>query len=704
MAKDSTISFSDGFNSLKFLELIKNPTFLVLFLMIAGITLVLIPLPGFLLDFFMILNIVLSLIIIITVVSSKNNLDFSVFPTVLLLTTSFRLIINISSTRLILADGVAFDGNVVKAFAEFVTGGSYFIGVVIFIIIIAVQYLVITKGSNRASEVSARFKLDSLPGKQIAIDADLNSGLIDEKEAIHRRETVQKEADFYGSMDGASKFISGEVIASIVIVVVNIIGGIVIGVLIRSEGIGVASESYIKFAIGDGLVAAIPSLIVSISTGIVVTRSISENNLSDELYIQIFKNPMAFYLIGVFVLVTGVLPGFPSLVFFPLSILFFFIGYNMQKKITENIEDEKIAEIKETTTEEDLSPEKIIEGLQYDPLEIELGYELIYVADKSQGGDLLDRIKKSRKQLALELGLVIPQVRITDNLQLEGSEYHIKINGATVGQGVTELEKLLAINTTGKEIKMPSPEVKDPVFNLPAFWIEEKDKIFAEKKGFTIVDIPTIVTTHLIQIIKENANEILSRKDTQMILENSKKSNPILLDELKNYKIKTGDIQHILGELLVEEISIRNIDVILETIIDNLRDDSLSFDEITEKVRQRLKRQISHQIADSQKNINFFILDQEWENYFYKSLKRVEKTSHIDIKPDRLSELIEKVGKTINLIGEKGYKPILLVDGYLRKSLKVILHKSFKDLKVVAKEEIAEGYKLHLLHKIDFKD
>ena len=702
MAKDSTISLNENFNSLKFLELVKNPTFLVLFLIIAGVTLVLIPLPGFLLDFFMILNIVLALIIIITVISSKSNLDFSVFPTVLLLTTSFRLVINVSSTRLILADGTAFDGNVIKAFAEFVTGGSYFIGVVIFIIIITIQYLVITKGSNRASEVSARFKLDSLPGKQIAIDADLNSGLIDEKEAIRRREMVQKEADFYGSMDGASKFISGEVIASIVIVVINIIGGIVIGVFIRSEGIQLASESYIKFAIGDGLVAAIPSLIVSISTGIVVTRSISENNLSDEFYRQIFKNPIAFYLIGFFVLITGFLPGFPWLVFLPLSILFFFIGYNMQKKISENIEDEKMSEVKDTTEEEDLSPEKIIEGLQYDPLEIELGYELIYIADKNQGGDLLDRIKKSRKQLALELGLVIPQVRITDNLQLEGSEYHIKINGSIIGQGITELEKLLAINTTGKKIKMTSPEVKDPVFNLPAFWIEEKDKLFAEKKGFTIVDIPTIVTTHLIQIIKENANELLSRKDTQMILENVKKSNPILLDELKNYKIKTGDIQHILGELLVEEISIRNIDVILETIIDNLRSDAVDFDDIIEKVRQRLKRQISHQIADSQKNINFFILDQEWESYFYKSFKKLEKTSYIDIKPEKLNELIKKIGEVINLVGGKGYRPILLIDAYLRKSLKVVLYKSFKDLKIVAKEEIAAGYKLNLLHKIGF--
>ncbi len=701
MARESTLN--GNFALLNFLELVKNPTFLFLSLIIAGVTLVLIPLPGFLLDFFMILNIVLALIVIITIISSTNNLEFSIFPTMLLLTTAFRLIINISSTRLILSDGVAFDGNVVKAFSEFVTGGSYFIGAVIFIIIIVVQYLVITKGANRASEVSARFKLDSLPGKQIAIDADLNAGLIDEKEAIRRRENVQKEADFYGSMDGASKFISGEVVASIVIVLINIIGGIIIGVLIRGEGFALAGESYIKFAIGDGLVAAIPSLIISISTGVVVTRSISEKNISDDLYTQAFKNPVAFYLIGAFVLITSFLPGFPWLVFLPLSILFFYIGYALQRKIKTTLEEESKTKIEDVIPEEeDLSPEKIIEGLQYDPLEIELGYELIYIADKGQGGDLLDRVKKSRKQLALELGLVIPQVRITDNLQLNGNEYVIKINGSIVGEGITQLEKLLAINTTGTEVKMDSPEVRDPVFNLPAFWIEEKDKLFAEKKGLTIVDIPTIVTTHLIQIIKENANEILSRKDTQMILENAKVNNPILLEELKNYKIKTGDIQYILGELLVEEISIRNIGIILETIIDNIKDNVLHPDEIVEKIRQRLKRQISYQIADSRKNINFFIFDEKWEENLYKSLVKIENSNHLNIKPQFLTSLIGKLTKTINFVGEKGYKPILLIDSIMRKPLKIILQKNFKDLKIVAKEEIAEGYKLNLITKVDF--
>ncbi len=703
MARQPEITLGRGFNFLQLVRIAKNPTFLVLFLIISGITLVLVPLPGFMLDFFMILNIILSLIIIITVISSNNNLDFSVFPTMLLLTTSFRLIINISSTRLILSEGVAFNGNVVKAFADFVTGGSYFIGIIIFIIIITVQYLVITKGSNRASEVSARFKLDSLPGKQIAIDADLNSGLIDEKEAIRRREVVQKEADFYGSMDGASKFISGEVVASIVIVLVNIIGGIIIGLVIRSEGFQQAGESYIRFAIGDGLVAAIPSLIISVSTGIVVTRSISEKNISDDLYAQVFRNPVAYYLISAFLVITSLLPGFPWLVFLPLALLFGYLGYSLQKKINQNLEEEKIDQIKESVPEEeDLSPERIIEGLEYDPLEIELGYELIYVADKSQGGDLLERIKKSRKQLALELGLVIPQVRITDNLQLAGNEYSIKINGAIVGQAEMQLNKLLAIDTAMTNIKLSANQVNDPVFNLPAYWIEEEDKLNAEKQGFTIVDIPTIMTTHLMQIIKNNANEILSRKDTQMLLENAKKNNSILFDELKNSKIKTGDIQYLLGELLMEEVSIRNINLILETIVDNVKNEGMSLDDILEKIRQRLKRQISHQIADSQKNINFFILDAKWVEHMYKALQKVGDSNYLNLDPEAMERLIKKLSKTINSMNEKGYKPTLLIDSFLRKPLKTILNSKFKDLKIIAKEEISEGFKLNIIERVEF--
>ncbi len=689
-------------NSFRIDELWKNSSTVLVGILLVVLLMILVPLPAPILDFFMIVNLLLALAIIITIINVKDPLEFSTFPTILLFATGLRLAVNISSTRLILSQGVNFNGQVVQAFANFVTGGSYWIGVVIFMIIITVQFFVITRGANRSSEVIARFKLDALPGKQIAIDSDLNAGLINEQEAIERRKHIQREADFFGSMDGAGKFISGEVLASIIIIFVNIIGGIFIGIVIKGEGLQLASESYVKFAIGDGLVAAIPSLITAVTSGIIVTRNAEGNNIAEDLSIQLLNTPRTFYIIGLFVLFLGFMPGFPKIVSFILTAAAFYIGYLLSKKypVTVPPPTAQEAAAQMSSASDELSPERIVEGLQVDPIEIELGYELIVLADEKRGGDLLDRVRKCRKQLALELGLVIPHVRITDNLQLKGSEYNLKVNGSVMGAATLMVNKLLAIDSTGGKLKLPLPQVVDPVFKLPAYWIEESGRSNADKQGFTIVDPPTVISTHLSEAMKNSTDELLGRKETQAILDIVKKNNAPLIKELDGLGLKIGHVQRVFKGLLSEHVSIRNVNIILETICDHATGERFHYHDVLGKVRQALKRQLSAAYSDDAKNIGALALSRELESELIEQLKESDGVRFLNITPDKLRVLLERIARQLADIKEKGYTALIVTDGYLRRPLYEFTHKSFSDINIISSEEIASDYFLNILGEI----
>ncbi len=690
------------FSSIEWEALFKNSTAILMLLVFLCLAMLLVPVPAPFLDFFMIVNLLLSLVVMITVINIDSPIGFSTFPTVLLLTTGLRLAVNVSSTRLILSQGVNFEGQVVRSFSDFVTGGSYFIGIVIFIIIITVQFFVITRGASRSSEVAARFKLDALPGKQMAIDADLNAGVINEQESINRRVKIQQEADFYGAMDGAAKFISGEVIASIIIVFINILGGIIIGGFIRAEGIVLAGENYVRFAIGDGLAAAVPSLITAVSSGIIITRSSEQKKIAKNISDQIFTSPLTFFLLGGFTGLIGFIPGFPKAVSFFIAASCMYIGYYiMKQKRTMDTESEIQKEQSKVEQEDEvLSPEKIVQGIQVDPIEIELGYELIVLADVNRGGDLLERVKKSRRQIALELGFVMPQVRITDNMQLKGNEYQIKIHGASVGSAILMLGKLLAIDSSAGNLKLEQEQTTDPVFSLPAYWIDEPQRTLADKKGFTVVDLPTIVSTHLSETVKRFTREILGRKETQALLDVVKKNNPALSAELKSATVKTSYVQKVLRYLLDERVSVRNIETILEVILDYTGEEKAAFSDVVDRVRFSLRRQICSVVADSAKNMNAYVLSKEIEEEILQNLKETSELRFIALAPDAAKKLFSAVFEKIRHMKEKGYQPLIVTDNLLRRPLRDLMARSMSDLVILSAEEVADGYYLNVLGEI----
>ncbi len=662
---------------------------------------IILPLPVMFLDLFMVLSVVSSLVILLLVIYTKSPLEFTIFPTLLLVTTIARIALSVASTRLILSQGASFEGKVVIAFADFVTSGNFVVGIVVFIIIIAFQMMVVTKGSTRVAEVAARFKLDSMPGKQMAIDADLNAGLIDEKEAVRRRTAIQDEADFYGSMDGATKFIQGDVRLALILVIVNVVVGFIIGVAQRGESASEALQNYIRFSIGEGLVGAIPGLLVSVATGIIVTRSISKENLGTDFSNQLLSNYKVLFIAAGFSLVLAFIPGFPTIWLLLTAVGLYFVGNAIRGAVKEGAVEEKTPLDEEKEEEERYAPEKMVEEVRVDPLEIELGYALIPLVNKAQGGDLLDRIKKMRKQIVLDLGLIVPNVRITDNMQLEADEYLVKINGDQVGGSRLRMKKLLAMNTGGSAEKLAGEETREPVFNLAAFWIGEEEKENAERKGYTIVDGPTIVATHLTELIKRNAGEILSRKDVKAIIDSVGKRNPTLTEEIKTANVKIGDIQRILGDLLSEAISIRNIETIIETICDNRQ--LLAggqVDALSETVRLSLKRQISARYADEKKNLNVTILSNDLEADLMAQASEVSGSTILNLSPEILGQLLDSVGSRIRSMAEKGYKELLLVDPTLRKSLRRILRKSFPDLRIMSMNEVADGYRVHVVETL----
>ncbi|WP_106766054.1 flagellar biosynthesis protein FlhA [Paenibacillus faecalis] len=651
---------------------------------VIGIVLMMIlPIPIWLLDILLVINISLALTILLVAMNTKEALDFSIFPSLLLITTLFRLALNISTTKLILSKGQA--GDVVATFGSWIAGGEIAIGFIVFLILVVVQFIVITKGSERVAEVAARFTLDAMPGKQMSIDADLNAGMINEVQARERRRKIEREADFYGAMDGASKFVKGDAIASIIILLINLIGGFIIGISIHGMTFQDAMSTYSILTIGDGLVSQIPALLISTAAGIIVTRASSEGTLSDDLTGQLLSYPKLLYIVAITVFFLGMTPiGF--LATLPIAVLLFFAARSMQSRLDrQQVEVEQMEE--EQQIEEVRSPESVINLLQVDPIEFEFGYGLIPLADAQQGGDLLDRIIMIRRQCALELGLVVPVIRIRDNIQLKPNEYVIKIKGNVVGGGELLLNHYLAMSPGYEDDSVTGIETTEPAFGLPALWIDENTKERAELGGYTVVDPPSVVATHLTELIKRHAHELIGRQETKTLVDNIRESYPVLVDELIPSVLTIGDVQKVLAKLLKEKISIRDLVTIFETLAD-YGQYSKDPDVLTEYVRQALSRQITQQYAPEGEAMRVITVGPELEKKIAESVQQTDQGSYIAIDPVSSQSIFQKLSEQVNRIIQMGQQPVLLTSPAIRMYLRQVIERSMQDIPVLSYSEL----------------
>ncbi|AFS78590.1 flagellar biosynthesis protein FlhA [Gottschalkia acidurici 9a] len=651
---------------------------------IAVIIIIIIPIPSFMLDMLLSMNIALSILILLISMYTQNALQFSIFPSLLLLTTLLRLALNISSTRLILGTGDA--GDVIRTFGEFVIQGNIFVGLVIFLIIVVINFMVITKGAERVAEVAARFTLDAMPGKQMAIDADLNSGLVTEEEAKKRRKEVQMQADFYGAMDGASKFVKGDAIAGIIITAINLTAGIGIGVISRGFDIGQAVNEYSLLTVGDGLVSQIPALLISTGTGLVVTRAASEANLGEDLLKQLFgNNPNLMFIVGGVLMILGIASPLPSVPYVMLSMIFLFTGFLMNNNKIKNEEDElELAEV--TEVEEIKKPENVMSLLKVEDIELEFGYGIIPLADVNQGGDLLDRIVMIRRQIALELGMVVPMVRLRDNIQLNPNEYVIKIKGVEVSRTELLFDHFLAMNPGIANGDLGGIDTVEPAFGLPAKWITENEREKAEILGYTVVDPPSIIATHLTEIIKSNATNLLSRQDVKLLLDNVREEHPALVDEITPKELSLGEIQKVLSNLLKEQISIRDMVTILETLADYVHI-TRDTDMLTEYVRQSLNRYITKKYVENNL-LKVITLDSELEQLIMSSLNQTESGSYINLEPNKIQQILHNTLSTVERLTSIGLQPIVLTAPILRIYFKQLTEQSLKELIVLSYNEI----------------
>jgi flagellar biosynthesis protein FlhA len=666
---------------------------------IAVVMMMIIPLPAVLLDVLMALNLVISLLIILMVLYTRHALEFSVFPTLLLVTTVFGLALNVSSTRLILAKGSRFDGRIVRAFGTFVVGAKglegYVIGIIIFIIIIAVQFIVITKGATRVAEVAARFTLDALPGKQMAIEAEYNSGLITEEEATGRKNDLQREADFYGAMDGASKFISGSVKVGILITVVNIIGGMVVGMTIHGESWQTALDTYVSLTIGDGLVTQLPALLVSTATGIIVTRAVSDSSFGKDITRQFTAQSRPYLIAGGFLIVLSFLPGFPWYVLIPMGALIGALGFSLARR---KAAEEEQTKGREAADREKTAPAEISPVVPLDPLSLEIGYGLIPLVDKEQGAELLDRITRIRRESALELGLVVPRIRIIDNMRLEPAEYSFKIRGVEVGRGRIKMGHFLAIRPGKDAGELPGEPTKDPAFGLAAVWITEQDREKAERMGCTVVDPPSIIATHLTEILKRHAAEVLGRQEVQSILDTLKTDYPAVIEEVRK-SLSTGDIQKVLQGLLAERVSVRNMVVILETLADyaGVTKDSAF---LVEKVRQALGRQISLQYCDEAKTLRVLTIEPSLEKRIIDARVETGRGVTAALEPALHRRWITGLSNAVRAVQEQGYHEVVLCSEAARPLVKASSAREIPHLAVLSSLEVAGDITVESLGEI----
>ena len=668
---------------------------------IVFVMMIIIPLPSFLLDTFMSVNLVLSLLVILIVLSTKNALEFSVFPTLLLILTVFGLGLNISSTRLILVKGSAFDGRLVRAFGTFVVGTSgangYVIGIIIFIIIIIVQFMVITKGSTRVAEVAARFTLDALPGKQMAIEAEYNSGLITEEEATRKKNYLQKEVDFYGAMDGSSKFVSGNVKVGIIITLVNIIGGMIVGLVAHGESLDLAISTYIPLAIGDGLVTQLPALLISVSTGIIVTRSVSEASFGMDVTGQFAHQARPYWIAGAILALLGLIPGtgFPWYVFLPMAGLMVFLALTLSRKEATVKEQAKLKGAAEGKAE---APAEISPVVPLDPLSLEIGYGLIPLVDKEQGAELLERITRIRRESALDLGIVVPRIRIIDNMRLDPAEYCFKINGVEVGKGKIRMGHYLSINPGGVKEEIPGEKTYDPAFGLPAIWITEEYRERAEQQGYTVVDPPSIIATHFTELIKHHAPEILGRQGVKTILDTLKTDYPAVIEEI-NKHFSIGEIHKVLQGILEEQISIRNMVAILEILAD-YGDITKNTGFLIEKVRQGLKRQICLQHVDEDKVMRVLTINPQLEQLIIDSKVETNTRPIAALEPALQRKWISALLGMVKMVQEQGFSPIILCSEAARPLVKYSTRREIPHLVVISVPEIVRDITVESLGEI----
>ncbi|QFT88883.1 Flagellar biosynthesis protein FlhA [Bacillus sp. THAF10] len=656
----------------------------VLLSVILIIAMLIIPFYPWMLSIFIIINISLALIVLLTTMNIQEPLQFAIFPSLLLLLTLYRLGLNVSTTRSILSEGTA--GTVVETFGTFVVGGNVVVGLVVFIILVVIQFVVITKGAERVSEVAARFTLDAMPGKQMSIDADLNAGMISEQVAKERREKIAKEADFYGAMDGASKFVKGDAIAGIIIVFINVIFGIVIGMAQMGLSFGESAQKFTLLTVGDGIVSQIPALLIATATGIVVTRASSEGNLGGDISKQLFAYPQMLYVAGCTILLLGIVTPIGPLLTAPIAALIIVGAYLISKKQKESAFVEEEPE-EEVVSDEMRSPDSVVNLLSVDPIEFEFGYGLIPLADSKQGGDLLDRIVMIRRQLALELGLVIPVVRIRDNIQLQPNEYRLKIKGNEVAKGELLLDHYLAMSPGMEEQVIEGIDTIEPSFGLPAKWISEELKDEAEMYGYTVVDPPSVVSTHITEKMKQHAYELLGRQETKQLIDHLKENAPILVEEVTPSPLSVGDVQKVLAKLLKENVSIRNLPIIFETLADYGKMSS-DTDLLAEYVRQALSKQITNQYVVENETFKVVTLSGKIEKMIADHIQQTDHGNFLSLDPNRAMDIVQKVGEQMEQFTIYEQTPILLCSPAVRMYVKQLLERYLPQVPVISYNEL----------------
>ncbi|MEH7388722.1 flagellar biosynthesis protein FlhA [Bacillus sp. JJ1474] len=656
----------------------------VLVAVILIVAMLIIPFPTWLLSILILINITLALIVLLTTMNMSEPLQFSIFPSLLLLLTLFRLGLNVSTTRSILSTGDA--GGVVHTFGTFVVGGNLVVGLVVFLILVIIQFIVITKGAERVSEVAARFTLDAMPGKQMSIDADLNAGMISEQEARARREKVSREADFYGSMDGASKFVKGDAIAGIIIVLINLIFGIVIGVMQLGLSVADSASKFSLLTVGDGLVSQIPALLISTATGIVVTRAASDGNLGKDITTQLFAFPKMLYVTAGTIFLLGLFTPISDLLTIPIAALLCFGGYMINR--TPEQGKEQLLEIDEEQEAGEMkSPESVVSLLNVDPIEFEFGYGLIPLADANQGGDLLDRIVMIRRQLAIELGLVIPVVRIRDNIQLQPNEYRLKIKGNEMARGELLLDHYLAMSPGIDDDSIEGIDTIEPSFGLPAKWITEDMKEQAEIFGYTVVDPPSVVSTHITEVIKGNAHELIGRQETKQLIDHLNESYPILVEEVTPNPLSVGEVQKVLAKLLKENVSIRNLPIIFETLADFGKVTS-DTELLTEYVRQALARQITNQFSQGSESLKVVTLSGKVEKLIAEGIQQTEHGNYLSMDPTVSQSVLESIASQVEQLSLMEQTPIVLCSPAVRMYVRQLTERYFPQIPILSYNEL----------------
>lgn len=679
-------------------QFLKSGELSVVAIIVLVLVMFLVPLPSWILDVFLSLNICIGFSILLLTMLVRKSLEFSVFPSLLLVTTLFRLALNVSSTRLILLEGQA--GAVIHAFGSVVAGNNYIVGFVMFVILTIIQFMVITKGSERVAEVAARFVLDAMPGKQMSIDADLNAGLINETEARSRRREVEREADFYGAMDGASKFVKGDAIAGILITVINLIGGFAIGYLQKGFTDPLeALKVYALLTIGDGLVSQVPALLISTATGILVTRSASEDNLGTDVTKQLLAYPKVFWIVAIAVAFFGIIPGMPKIPFFLLAGIVGFLAYSLKQV---QITDELVAEQEQPVEEEVKRPENVATLLQVEPMELEIGYRLIPLVDPSQGGDLFERVTLIRRQTALELGMVLPPIRIRDNMQLEPNTYVIKIKGIDVAKGEILTNYYLAMDPGIVVQPLEGIPTVEPAFGLPAIWITENQRDEAEIAGYTVVDPPSILATHLTEVIKSRAYELLGRQEVQSLINNIKEDYNVVVSELIPNLMTIGEIQKVLVNLLKEGIAIRNLVAILETLAD-YAPMTKDIDLLTEFVRQALARQITKMVQSDDGAVRVITLHPTLEQYLGKVQQEAKEMMGYSMDPRIIQAIYDKLGEIIQQTTSMGYQPVILTSPTIRLTFRRITERISTKLIILSYNEIIPEAEVHSIGVVEIE-